>query len=61
MRSWRREPRRTDHQAGSWNRLYSRDWTLIAPDKGSGGKDYHVIGACFDLLRLHGDAMPSPR
>ena len=46
--------RLVDHQTGSWNRLCSRDWTPIAPDKGSGGKDYHVIGACFDLLRLHG-------
>ena len=42
-----------DHKHGSWDRLFSRDWQLIAADKGPGGKDYHVIGACFDLLRLH--------
>lgn len=40
-----------DHERGSWNRLYSPDWRLIAPEKGVGGKDYHIIGGCFDLLR----------
>lgn len=40
-----------DHERGSWERLFSPDWKLIADDKGPGGKDYHIVGACFDLLR----------
>lgn len=40
-----------DHQYGSWQRILGPDNRRIADDKGSGGKDYHVIGACFDLLR----------
>lgn len=39
-----------DHTHGSWERILGRRNDRIAEDKGSGGKDYHVIGACFDLL-----------
>jgi mannose/cellobiose epimerase-like protein (N-acyl-D-glucosamine 2-epimerase family) len=39
-----------DHERGSWHRSLSRDHARTAPDKGSGGKDYHVIGVCFDVL-----------
>lgn len=39
-----------DHTHGSWERILGRDNSRIAADKGSGGKDYHVIGVCFDLL-----------
>lgn len=39
-----------DHEHGSWRKLLGPDNARIAEDKGSGGKDYHVIGACFDLL-----------
>lgn len=39
-----------DHAHGSWHRILGPDNRRIADDKGSGGKDYHVIGACFDLL-----------
>jgi mannose/cellobiose epimerase-like protein (N-acyl-D-glucosamine 2-epimerase family) len=46
-----------DHAHGSWHKLLGPDNARIATDKGSGGKDYHVIGACFDLL----SPRPSPR
>jgi mannose/cellobiose epimerase-like protein (N-acyl-D-glucosamine 2-epimerase family) len=39
-----------DHAHGSWRKLLGRANARIAEDKGSGGKDYHVVGACFDLL-----------
>jgi mannose/cellobiose epimerase-like protein (N-acyl-D-glucosamine 2-epimerase family) len=39
-----------DHAQGSWRKLVGADNARIAADKGSGGKDYHVVGACFDLL-----------
>jgi len=46
-----------DHAHGSWHRMLDPRNRLMVPDKGSGGKDYHVIGACFDLL----DPPPPPR
>jgi len=39
-----------DHAHGSWRKQLGPDNARIATDKGSGGKDYHVVGACFDLL-----------
>ena len=39
-----------DHAQGSWHKQLGPDNARIATDKGSGGTDYHVIGACFDLL-----------
>jgi mannose/cellobiose epimerase-like protein (N-acyl-D-glucosamine 2-epimerase family) len=39
-----------DHAQGSWHKQLGPDNARIATDKGSGGKDYHVIGACFDSL-----------
>jgi mannose/cellobiose epimerase-like protein (N-acyl-D-glucosamine 2-epimerase family) len=39
-----------DHAHGSWRKQLGPDNARIAADKGSGGKDYHVVGACFDLL-----------
>jgi mannose/cellobiose epimerase-like protein (N-acyl-D-glucosamine 2-epimerase family) len=39
-----------DHVHGSWHRILGRRNQTIVADKGSGGKDYHVVGACFDTL-----------
>ena len=39
-----------DHELGSWRKILGPGNARIATDKGSGGKDYHVVGACFDLL-----------
>lgn len=39
-----------DHEKGSWHRMLGPKNEIVAEDKGSGGKDYHVIGACFDTL-----------
>jgi mannose/cellobiose epimerase-like protein (N-acyl-D-glucosamine 2-epimerase family) len=43
-----------DHKSGSWFRQLTKDFQPLAPNKGTGGKDYHVIGACHDMLGFDG-------
>jgi mannose/cellobiose epimerase-like protein (N-acyl-D-glucosamine 2-epimerase family) len=50
-----------DHQHGSWFPTLGRDFALKSPDKAQGGKDYHVVGACFDLIEAGVDGRRSHR
>lgn len=49
-----------DHADGSWHRQWTRDFSPMVADKGSAGKDYHVIGACFDLLGFDEESAAVP-
>jgi len=45
-----------DHRYGAWYRILTRDNRKIDDEKSPAGKtDYHTMGACHEVLALHGD------
>lgn len=46
-----------DHTYGAWFRILTRDGKKITDEKSPAGKtEYHPIGACFEVLRVLGEA-----